>query len=140
MELSSHQRRALVPLFLVTLVYCAMIFVGCDSADYTILKNVASPDNSFSAQLVRRRGHDSLSNDVYYVLLTKGDQPAPSLRRAIHDNPVLVATRAQDVVLKWSGPHTVVLVCESCGIKKIDVIERKEKWNSISVAYVGFPS
>jgi len=140
MEIASRQRRALVALSLITLIYCAMVFVGCDSADYTILKNVVSPDNSFSALLVRRRGHDSLSNDVYYALLAKGHQPIPSLRRAIHDNPVLVATRAQDIVLRWSGPNTVDLICERCGIEKIDVIEKREKWNSVNVVFIGFPN
>ena len=140
MALLDCVKKALITLSLVTVVSCAIVFVGCDSADYTIVRNVVSPDNALSALLVQRRGHDALSSDVYYVLLVNSHQPMPSLPRAIHDKPILVATHAHELVLKWSGPKRVDLICDSCGIKKIDVIEKNEKWDSVDVAYIGLPS
>jgi hypothetical protein len=133
-------KRDLTSLSWLSIIFsCAIAFVGCDSADYTIVRNVTSPDSALSALLVQRRGHDALSSDVYYVLLLDSHDVTPNLPRAIHDKPILVATHAQGLVLEWSGPRKIDLICDGCGITKIDVIERNEKRDSVDVGYVGFP-
>jgi hypothetical protein len=113
---------------------------GCDSADYTVMKKVNSPDGRVSALLVRRRGHQSLSADVYYVILIDNKDKKPSLPKATHDKPILVVTNGDDLEIQWSGSHTLSIVCADCGLRRIDIIEKKAIEDTVSVAYVGFPN
>lgn len=116
------------------------LVIGCDSADYTVIKNVNSPGGRVSALLVQRRGHDSLSSDVYYVILIDNQDKKPSLAKATHDKPILVATNGEDLQIRWSGPHTLSITCAGCGIRPIDILERKTIEDTVDVSYVGFPN
>ena len=102
-------------------------------ADYRVVTSAKAPDGNLSALLVQRRGHDSLSSDVYYVILA--DRPEmPNLSRATQDNPILVATHGQNVGIQWSGANALSITCAGCGINPIDIMERKEKVDSVSVS------
>jgi hypothetical protein len=114
--------------------------IGCDSADYTVIKNVSSPEGNVSALLVQRRGHDSLSSDVYYVILIDSRDKRPNLAKATHDKPILVATNGEDLQIRWSGPHTLSITCADCGMRPIDVIEKKTIEDTVNVTYMGFPN
>jgi hypothetical protein len=113
---------------------------GCDSADYVVAKSVKSPDGALSVLLVRRRGHDSLSSDVYYVILANSKSQTPNLSKATHDEPILVATHGQDLGVQWSGVNALNIVCVDCGIRPIDIMEKKGSQGSVRIAYVGFPN
>jgi hypothetical protein len=104
-----------------------------------VMKNANSPEGRASALLVRRRGHDSLSSDVYSVILIENKYKMPSLSKATHDKPVLVATNGEDLGIQWSDTHTLSIVCAGCGIRPIDIIEKKAIVNTVKVAYIGFP-
>jgi hypothetical protein len=137
MNLSSVLRRSL--LFAVYLL-SGIVPIGCDSADYTVLKNARSPDGNLSAMLVQRRGHDSLSSDVYYVLLTNTESEMRNLSKATHDKPILVATHGQDLGVQWSGTNALSIVCAGCGMRPIDIMEKKGSDGSVNITYVGFPN
>lgn len=132
-------KRFLPFLLLIAISLSAIAVGGCDSADYNIVRKVKSPDSAISALLVQRRGHDSLSSDVFYVVLVDHHHDTTDLPRAIHDKPILVATHGQEVELQWISAGRISVVCANCGIQKIDVIEKRDKWDSIAVTFVGFP-
>jgi hypothetical protein len=116
------------------------VAMGCDSADYVVVRKAESPDGVLSALLVRRRGHDSLSSDVYYLILShSGSGMLPNLPKAIHDRPILVVTHGQDLGVQWSGPNAMTIICASCGIRQIDIMEKKASDGSVSITYRGFP-
>jgi hypothetical protein len=125
-------------LFFAASLLSGLATIGCGSADYTVVASAKAPDGNLSALLVQRRGHDSLSSDVYYVILA--DRPEmPNLSRATHDNPILVATHGQNVGIQWSGANALSITCAGCGINPVDIMEKKEKVDSVSVTFVGFP-
>jgi hypothetical protein len=113
--------------------------IGCDSADYSVVISTKAPDGNLSALLVQRRGHDSLSSDVYYVILADSRREMPSLPRATHDNPILVATHSQNVGIQWLGANALSITCAGCEMNPTDIIEKKESVDSVSVTYIGFP-
>jgi hypothetical protein len=116
------------------------LVAGCDSADYKVMKNVNTLEGRVSALLVRRRGHDSLSSDVYYVILIDNQDKKPSLAKATQDKVILIATRGEDLQILWSAPHTLSITCAGCGIRPIDIIEKKAIKDTVNVTYVGFPN
>ena len=115
--------------------------IGCrENADYTVLSSVKSPKSALSAMLVRRRSHEALTSDVYYVLVVDEGYNLSDLAKTAHsDDPVLVATSAETVRIRWVDDIHIELICDQCGITKIDVMEKKEKLKSIEIAYKGFP-
>lgn len=113
--------------------------VGCDSADYTVVKNAKSPDGSLSALLVQRRSHGPLSSDVYYVIVIDNQHEMPNLAKATHDKPILVATHGQDLGVQWSETKAMSIICASCGIRPVDIMEKRESLGSVNITYLGFP-
>jgi len=128
-----------VLLFAVNLL-SGFVAIGCDSADYTVVKSAKSPDGSLSALLVQRRGHGPLSSDVYYVIMTDNQHEMPNLSKATHDKPILVATHGQDLGVQWSGTNAMSIICASCGMRPIDIMEKKGSLGSVSITYLGFPN
>ena len=121
------------------------LVAGCDSADYTVLKKVNSPEVTVSALLVQRRGHDSLSSDVYYVVLLDSKDQKPSLAKAtlvkaFHGKPILVATNGEGLGIQWSGPYALSITCADCGMREIDMIERNEMDGAVRITYIGVPN
>jgi hypothetical protein len=139
MRLPSTFRR----IFLLWLLFAVSLpggvwITGCDSADYTVIKSVKSPDGNSSALLVRRRGHDSLSSDVYYVILTSGNTKTANLSKSTRNDAILVATHGQGLGIQWSGNNTLNIVCADCGIRPIDIMEKKGSEGGFRIVYVGF--
>jgi hypothetical protein len=126
--------------FVAISLLAGFLAIGCDSADYTVIKNVRSPEGRVSALLVQRQGHDSLSSDVYYVILIDNRDKKPSLAKATHDKPILVATHGWDLGIQWSDPHTLSITCAGCGMRPIDIIEKKAIEDTVNVTYMGFPN
>lgn len=125
---------------LLLLLFCVLALTGCrDGADYAVVRTAEPTGGISSALLVRRRAHDALSSDVYYVLIVDKDYRASTLAATVHSEPVLVATKAQGVLLEWLGPNDLAITCSKCGLNKIDVIERRTNWKSIRITYTGFP-
>jgi hypothetical protein len=122
------------------LILVVSLSVGCDRADYTVLADVAAPDQSASALLVQRRGADSLSSDVYYVTISEKVPNASNISALARHNPVLVATHAEQLRLNWRTATELVVSCQACGLTKIDIIEKHEQSNRITVLFNGFPS
>lgn len=90
-------------------VFVAILILAttsCDSATYSVLESSQSPDKAQAALLVERRTHDALSSDEYYVILANGQPGTLDLAKVTHDRPVLVATRAQDLKINWSGMNS----------------------------------
>jgi hypothetical protein len=113
--------------------------IGCDSADYSAVSIAKAPDGNLSALLVQRRGHDSLSSDVYYVILADSRREMPNLSRATHDHPILVTTHGQNLGIQWLGTNALRITCAGCGINPVDIMEKRENVDSVSVTYFGFP-
>ena len=126
-------------LFFAASLLSGIATIGCGSADYSVVTSTKAPGGNLSALLVQRRSHDSLSSDVYYVILADSRREMPSLSRATHDNPILVATHGQKVGIQWLGTNALSITCADCGINPIDIMEKKGNVDSVSVTYVGFP-
>ena len=137
---SISRRIVLLGVFFAMSFLGGLLATGCDSADYTVVRNAKSPNGDLSALLVQRRGHDSLSSDVYYVILTNGKNATPNLSKATHDKPILVATHGQDLGIQWSGSNALNIVCNGCGIRPIDIMDKRESADSVSITYIGFPN
>ena len=116
-----------------------VVAIGCDSADYTVVKNAKSPDGSQSALLVQRRSPGPLSSDVYYVIVIDNQHEMPNLAKATHDKPIFVATHGQDLGVQWSETKAMSIVCVSCGIRPIDIMQKEESFGSVNITYLGFP-
>jgi hypothetical protein len=84
------------------LIFSLASAVGCDSADYKIVQNQKSPSGQLSALLVNRRGHDSLSSDVFYLVVVDANAKL-DLPQEIHKEPALVATHAEQLAIEWNG-------------------------------------
>jgi hypothetical protein len=132
-------RHAKLSWFLFVALLSLVILSGCDSADYKIITSTESPNGEFSGLLIQRRAHGPLSSDVYYVVLTDTQQSMPTLSKLVHDKPLLVVTHGQDLTLQWSGANSMKVTCANCGIKKLDVMERNERWRSVEITYLGIP-
>jgi hypothetical protein len=116
------------------------LILGCDSADYLVIREAKSPDGQQSALLVRRRGHDSLSADVYFVILSRDAKGlTPNLPKAVHDKPVLAVTNGEDLRLQWSGKDALTISCNKCGMRSIDINEKRDRDGSVVVTYEGLP-
>jgi hypothetical protein len=133
-------RRAKLGWFLPVALLSSVMFSGCDSADYKIITSTESPNGEFSGLLIQRRAHGPLSSDVYYVVLTDARQSMSTLSKLVHDKPLLVVTHGQDLTLQWSGPNSMKVTCANCGIEKLDVMERDERWRSVEITYLGIPT
>jgi hypothetical protein len=116
---------------------------GCahDEGKYKILREVRSPDGKTLAQLVQRESRAALSADTYFIVLSQYRLDEGSLHLAYQerDRPFLDVTNGQNLLLEWTAPKNLGIVCNNCGLEDIDVMTKRPEANGISVSYKGFP-
>jgi hypothetical protein len=137
---TSHPTGARSRLFSIPwlLVLSLASMVGCDSADYAIVQNERSPSGQLSALLVKRRGHDSLSSDVFYLLLVDANAKL-NLSHEIHKEPALVATHAEQLTVEWDGIAKITVRCSRCDLRPIDIIEERPTVRGVQIVFAGLP-
>jgi hypothetical protein len=62
-----------------------------------------------------------------------------ALRRAISDRAVLAATEASELQFRWDADH-LAIVCDRCGVERIDIMTRLDAMAGVKVSYEGFPA
>lgn len=127
----------------ISLVLTASI-LGCGTAAMTntVVGHADNPDGQFSALLVERYYRSALNADEFFlVLVRKGQNPNEAINnKDIGNSSALVATNARQVMLKWEDSGTLLVICDSCGIKAIDVSKELDHYGAIKIVYQGFPA
>jgi hypothetical protein len=59
--------------------------------------------------------------------------------RHIGDSSALVAIWAGKVQLRWLSGDALLVVCDSCGLKPIDISKKLDHIGTIKIVYQGFP-
>lgn len=116
---------------------------GCASAPATntVVASARSPDGSHLALLVDRYYHAALTSDGFFLIVVAGDRSVDEAinARNIGDSAALVATWANKVKLHWLSDKTLLVICNSCGLKPIDIVKRADHAGSTKILYQGFP-
>jgi hypothetical protein len=128
-------------------VVCCLLLlvflVGCKPAPMTntVIVKVQSPDGKSSAILVDRRYQTARMSDEFFLIVIPSSQDANEAVSARHigDSSALVATWANKVELRWQSTDTLLVICDSCGLKPIDVSKKLDHLGSTKIVYQGFP-
>jgi hypothetical protein len=124
------------------LVLLAIVF-GCRpfAVTNTVVSKATSPNAKVVAILVDRRYHNARSSDEFSLILVQGTQSANSAIAARHigESAALVATYASKLQLSWENDSTLRVVCNSCGLRPIDIEKKLTHLNAINIRYEGFP-
>lgn len=120
-----------------------VVLVGCKDAPTTntIVAKAQSPNGKTSALLVDRYYHTARVSDGFFLILVPSSQSASEAinARNIGNSAVLIATWASKVQLQWKDNHTLLVVCNSCGLKAIDISRKLDHIGSTKIIYQGFP-
>lgn len=119
------------------------VLVNCKRAQTTntIVVRVTSPDGKFSALLVDRYYHAARVSDEFFLIVIPGDQNERQAvnARDIGDASALVTTRATKLQLRWQSNDTLLVICDWCGLKAIDISKKIDRIGSVKIIYQGFP-
>ncbi len=80
-------------------------------------------------------------SDGFFLILVPSSQSASEAinARNIGNSAVLIATWASKVQLEWKDNNTLIVLCNSCGLKAIDISRKLDHRGNIKVVYEGFP-
>lgn len=124
-------------------LFLLILLVGCRPAPTTntVVARVQSPDGKTSAILVDRYYHIARVSDGFFLILVPRNQNASEAinARDIGNSSVLVATWASKVQLRWQSNDTLLVICNSCGLKPIDISKKSNNLGSVKIIYRGFP-
>lgn len=119
------------------------VLVSCKAAPTTttIVAKAQSPDGKTSALLVDRYYYTARVSDGFFLILVPSSQSASEAinARNIGNSAVLIATWASKVQLEWKDNNTLIVLCNSCGLKAIDISRKLDHRGNIKVVYEGFP-
>ncbi len=107
----------------------------------TVVTRADSPDGHLSALLVDRYYHAALVSDGFFLILVPRGRSIDSTISAknIGDAAALVATWASKVRLSWRGNDTLTVLCDSCGLRAIDISKRLDLISGTRILYLRFP-
>jgi hypothetical protein len=118
--------------------------LGCKPAPMknTVVVKAESPDRKSSAVLVDRYYQAARVPDEFFLIVIPSGQDANEAinTRHIGDSSALVAIWASKVQLRWQSADTLLVVCDSCGLKPIDISKKLDHVGSIKIVYQGFPA
>lgn len=136
------RQRMMLRMALCCILLPAML-VGCKIAPTTntIVAKAQSPDRETSALLVDRYYHTARVSDGFFLILVPSSQSASEATNArnIGNSAVLIATWASKVQLQWKDNNTLLVVCNSCGLKAIDISKKLDHSGPVKIVYQGFP-
>ena len=126
-------------LFLLLLV----VLLGCKPAPMknTVVMKTDSPDGKSSALLVDRSYQAARVPDEFFLIVIPSGQDANEAVNARHigDSSALVAIWAGKVQLRWLSGDALLVVCDSCGLKPINISKKLDHIGTIKIVYQGFP-
>lgn len=141
MQLKSTQRMMLR--MTLCCIFLPAVLIGCKAAPTTntVVAKAQSPDGKTSALLVDRYYHTARVSDGFFLILVPSSQSATEAinARNIGGSAVLIATWASKVQLQWKDNHTLLVVCNSCGLKAIDISKKLDRLGPTTIVYQGFP-
>jgi hypothetical protein len=124
-------------------LFLASALVSCKPAPMTntVVAEATSPDGKSSALLVDRYYQAALAADEFFLIVIPRSQRTDQAINARHigDRAALVATWASKVRLRWGSNDTLLVSCDSCGLKPIDISKRLDHIGSVKIVYQGFP-
>jgi hypothetical protein len=139
-SLSVFRRSARQARFLV-LAFAGLM--GCRPAPMTntVIAQAKSPDGKRNAILVDRYLHAARVSDGFFLIVIPDNQDLTEAinARNIGDSSALVATWADKVQLRWQDTSTLLVVCDSCGLRTIDVLKKLDHVGPTKIIYQGFP-
>lgn len=65
-------------------------------------------------------------------------EEAISVRR-YWDSAPFVATRGNRVKIRWESNDSLLVICDSCGLETIDLVQKWDHVGPVKVFYQGFP-
>jgi hypothetical protein len=117
--------------------------IGCKPAPMTniVIAQAQSPDRKSTAILVDRYVHAARVSDGFFLIVVPSHQNLTEAINAqnIGDSSALVATSANKVQLRWQNNGTLLVVCDSCGLRAIDISKKLDHIGSTKIVYQGFP-
>ena len=107
----------------------------------TVVQRAESPDGKLFAILVDRYYHTARVSDEFFLVVIPSNQNADETVNARHidDSSALIATWANKVQLHWQSDDTLFVICDSCGLRPIDISRKLDHIGSIKIVYQGFP-
>lgn len=121
-----------------------ILLLACTPAPMknTVVTKADSPDGKSSAVLVDRYYHAARVPDEFFLIVIPSNQDANEAinARGIGDSSALVAIWASKVQLRWHGDDTLLVVCDSCGLKPVDISKKLDRIGTIKILYQGFPA
>jgi hypothetical protein len=107
----------------------------------TVVMKTDSPDGKSSALLVDRSYQAARVPDEFFLIVIPSGQDANEAVNARHigDSSALVAIWAGKVQLRWLSGDALLVVCDSCGLKPIDISKKLDHIGTIKIVYQGFP-
>ena len=127
-------------------VICLILIIGVSGcgrvpATNTIAVQAQRPDGQLSAILVKRELKVALSADEFFLILVphKKNVDEAISESDIGDSAAFVATSADKVRLQWLNNDTLIVECNSCGLKPIDIEKKVDQVAQTRIAYRGFP-
>ncbi len=117
--------------------------MSCEHVTTTnvVVAKAQSADGRSIALLVERHYKAARISDGFFLLIVAGDN---DVDKAIQDADiasasVLIATSAANVHIRWESNELLVVECDSCGLKPIDISKKLDQLGSIRIIYRGFP-
>lgn len=127
----------------IAVLFLMATAIGCKTAPMTntVVCRADSPSGGSSALLVERYVHAALSSNQFYLLVLSKNQ---DISKAVNDKDIgdsspLVATLAGKVQLLWQSDNRLLVICDSCGLKAIDISKKLDHIGSVNINYRGFP-
>jgi hypothetical protein len=124
--------------------FLLVILIGCEPAPATntIVASVQSPDKRVSALLVDRSFEAARISDGFFLIVIPASHNVTDAINAndINETAVLIATGAGTVQLRWQDDNTLLVVCDSCGIKPVDISKKLDHIGTTRIVYRGFPA
>lgn len=121
-----------------------ILLSGCTPAPMknTVVTKADSPDGKSTAVLVDRYYYAARVPDEFFVIVIPSNQDANEAINARHigNSSALVAIWASKIQLHWHGNDTLLVVCDSCGLKPIDISKKLDHIGSVKIIYQGFPA
>jgi hypothetical protein len=108
----------------------------------TVVAKADSPDGKSSAVLVDRYYHAARVPDEFFLIVIPSNQDTNEAinARGIGNSSALVAIWASKIQLRWHGNDTLLVVCDSCDLKPIDISKKVDRIGTIKIVYQGFPA
>jgi hypothetical protein len=136
---------SLLPRTLIAACFSALALIGlagCRAPQTnTVVAKAESPDGKHLALLVDRYFHAARISDEFFLIVVPTSQDVDQAINSgdIDVRSVLMATYASRVRVRWQDNDTLVATCDSCGLRAIDVIRKRDHLGSLKVIYQGFP-